>query len=195
MNRVIVLHASLAGHWAACPLTGLVGHIAYAKRLELERASATARQASLLGIELAMQAITALAGHRPPVRDLRFPAGGKPFLPGGPSFSISHCRQHVAVAASADCEVGIDIEDRGGKGSAGGGTRPDLWRWVAIEATLKAAGCGLRSASRVALNEDTRRARLEARDYRLTPLELDPAVLGCVATSADIDRWEIKRCS
>ncbi len=195
MNRAIVLHARLAGHAAAHLLAGLLSQIAYAKRLEIERASPAARQVSLLGIELAMRAITALEGHRPPARDLRFPSGGKPFLPGGPSFSISHCLRHIAVAASADCDVGIDIEDRGGKGSPEGSARPDLRRWVAIEATLKAAGCGLRSASQVVLGEGIRCARLEARDYRLTPLELDPAVLGCVATSADIDRWEIKRCS
>lgn len=34
---------------------------------------------------------------------------GKPFLPGGPYFSISHCRSGIAVATD-DQPIGIDIE-------------------------------------------------------------------------------------
>ena len=34
---------------------------------------------------------------------------GKPFLPGGPYFSISHCKEGIAVAID-DQPIGIDIE-------------------------------------------------------------------------------------
>ena len=34
---------------------------------------------------------------------------GKPFIPGGPYFSISHCKEGIAVAIN-DTPVGIDIE-------------------------------------------------------------------------------------
>ena len=44
-------------------------------------------------------------------RDLewQFNEHGKPFIPGGPYFSISHCKEGIAVAIS-DEPIGIDIE-------------------------------------------------------------------------------------
>lgn len=35
--------------------------------------------------------------------------GGKPYLPGGPAFSLSHCPQFAVVALS-DTSVGVDVE-------------------------------------------------------------------------------------
>ena len=42
-------------------------------------------------------------------RDWQFNEHGKPFIPGGPYFSISHCKEGIAVAIS-DEPIGIDIE-------------------------------------------------------------------------------------
>ena len=39
----------------------------------------------------------------------QFNEHGKPFIPGGPYFSISHCKEGIAVAV-ADEPIGIDIE-------------------------------------------------------------------------------------
>jgi len=45
-------------------------------------------------------------------RDLRFGYGarGKPFLPGGPSFSLSHSGERVLIAVTARGRVGADVE-------------------------------------------------------------------------------------
>ena len=49
--------------------------------------------------------------YTPPTewRDFEYNPNGKPFLPGGPYFSISHCRSGIAVATD-DQPIGIDIE-------------------------------------------------------------------------------------
>ncbi len=41
---------------------------------------------------------------------VRYGAYGKPYLEGGPFFSISHCKTAVAVAIDEENEIGIDIE-------------------------------------------------------------------------------------
>jgi phosphopantetheinyl transferase len=193
MIRAIVLHGSLQGHAADRNASRLLAGLAYAKRLELERAAEPSRRASLLGIKLALDALEAVMGRRPEAGSLRFPGGRKPFLPDGPSFSISHCRQRVAVAASADCELGIDIEDRAESRAAMGVGPERLWRWTAVEATLKAAGCGLRGAQRVVLCEEGDRARFDNDVYHLRRLELDPAVVSCVASDRVVDDWSVER--
>lgn len=45
-------------------------------------------------------------------RDLRFNYGkhGKPFLPGGPSFSVSHSGERLLIALAAGGRVGVDVE-------------------------------------------------------------------------------------
>jgi phosphopantetheinyl transferase len=97
------------------------------------------------------------AGER---RLLRGPHG-KPFLPGGPEFNLSHSAGATAVAV-ADGPVGVDIESRGravdhagiaGKfflpaESALVGSAPDpallfLRHWVCKEALCKLAGDGI----------------------------------------------------
>lgn len=49
--------------------------------------------------------------YTPPTewRDFEYNPNGKPFFPGGPYFSISHCRSGIAVATD-DQPIGIDIE-------------------------------------------------------------------------------------
>ena len=41
--------------------------------------------------------------------EYRFNPHGKPYIPGGPHFSISHCKEGIAVAVD-DKPIGIDIE-------------------------------------------------------------------------------------
>jgi len=43
------------------------------------------------------------------LRDFEYNEHGKPFLPNGPFFSISHCKEGIAVAID-DHPIGIDIE-------------------------------------------------------------------------------------
>lgn len=43
------------------------------------------------------------------MREFRYNEHGKPYLEGGPYFSISHCKEGIAVAVD-DQPIGIDIE-------------------------------------------------------------------------------------
>ena len=115
---------------------------------------------------------------------LRYPAGGKPALAGGPYFSISHSGTRVAVALSEHCEVGIDVEDLATAADA-----DRLGRWTAVEATLKAAGSGLRRAGEVRLAADLASARIGEGTYRLQRLNLAP---GCVAHLATAGEAQVR---
>ena len=44
-----------------------------------------------------------------PFADWQYNEHGKPFIEGGPFFSISHCKQAILVAIS-DREIGVDVE-------------------------------------------------------------------------------------
>lgn len=76
--------------------------------------------------------------------------GGKPYLPGGPHFSISHSGGMVLLAVCADSPVGCDVEptSRSAKNEAAilrkilpvgavASDRPFLYHWTAYEARLK----------------------------------------------------------
>jgi len=76
-------------------------------------------------------------------------ANGKPYLPGGPCFSISHSHGFVLLAVSDDGDVGCDVEpaDRvvrneeaiRRKIAPGDDVTPLLKLWVAHEARLKSS--------------------------------------------------------
>jgi 4'-phosphopantetheinyl transferase len=92
-------------------------------------------------------------------------APGKPYVPGGPSFSIAHAGEHVLVAvvdgeaATASVSIGVDVESTRPAhahladllDAAPPGERPERgWTpesftrsWVRREAVLKAVGTGL----------------------------------------------------
>lgn len=63
----------------------------------------------LLGRYLLSQALAALGGLHS-LDDIRFTTSGKPYLEGGPEFSISHSGTMVAIAISTHGPVGIDLE-------------------------------------------------------------------------------------
>lgn len=192
MSAVIVLHAALDAQ--ACPdaARSLLERLPYAKRLELEAREAGARRASLRGIELVVLGAARFGRRGPVIADLCFPAGGKPYLRGGPAFSVSHTARRVAVAFASRGEIGLDLEDLAESGATRG-TAARLSRWTATEAVLKAAGRGLRSAREVEIDPTGGAARFEGRDYVLTPLALAPGVVAHLATdepaaTVDVDR-------
>lgn len=97
-------------------------------------------------------AVAALLAELFPGEEIRLshtPAGA-PVLDGQPYYiSISHSRNRVAVALSADCPVGVDIEEESPRVERATGrvTAPGddpalsaLTRWTVKEAVFKAAG-------------------------------------------------------
>jgi hypothetical protein len=149
----------------------------YARRLELESRDPEARQLSLRGTVLLLEAAAHLGFSTVTPGDLRFPEGGKPRLAGGPYFSISHTPRRVACAASRETDIGLDHEDYAGEEAP-----PRLTHWTAVEATLKAAGAGLVRAAAVEIEAALGYSRLDGTRYHLVPLDLGPGVVACLAS-------------
>ena len=181
MSDVIVLHAALPGHFGAALDAELLPRLPYARRLQLERCDAGTRRASLAAIDLLLQGAARLGTRSLDPAQICFPAGGKPFVEGGPRFSISHSETRVAVAISSSCELGLDVEDLVRREGIAA-TPDELERWAATEAALKAVGEGLRSAVRVVLAPDLATARVGAVTVQLRPLPLVAGVVARLAT-------------
>jgi phosphopantetheinyl transferase len=195
MSTVIVLHAALPGHFGATLDSTLLPQLAYARRLQLERCDAGARLASLAAIDLLLQGAVRLgAGPLDPGR-ISFPDGGKPYVAGGPRFSISHCATRVAVALSACCELGLDVEGDAGLPEGRGSKRSRLERWIATEAALKAVGEGLRSAGRVALAPDLATAQVGNVTVQLRSLSLGQGVVARLATIGPVAWLSVEEVS
>ncbi len=183
MAHVLVLHGRLPPGPVDEAYARLLARLPYAKRHELERRDPRARGASLAGIGLALHGIALLNGSAAEPRGLMFPTGAKPYVPGGPRFSISHGEHHVGVALSRECEVGFDLEEVQGPGTSSGKARETqaaqerLVRWTATEAVLKAAARGLRAVGAVELDSHYAAGRIGASAFRLAPV----AIAGTVA--------------
>jgi 4'-phosphopantetheinyl transferase len=54
--------------------------------------------------------LTDLTGCEPAELTLIAGPEGKPMLPGGPSFNLSHSEQHLLIGITADGRLGVDIE-------------------------------------------------------------------------------------
>jgi phosphopantetheinyl transferase len=182
MTRVLVLHARLSAEPDSGALAGLIERLPYAKRFELERRDPPARQASLAGISLALRGIELLRGSPGDASQLRFPAGGKPYLPGGPTFSVSHGRVRVGVAVSTENGAGFDLEEFDPASPEAGATRARLLRWTATEAVLKAAGRGLRDARAVAIDESLQSGRVGGASFHLLSVAIADDVVAHLAT-------------
>ena len=184
MTLVLVMHARLRGGAVPEALALLMERLPYAKRLDLEQREPDARSASLAGIWLALEGAARLRGHALDVASLRFPQDGKPYLEGGPHFSISHGLQHVAAAVCESVEIGLDLEDVDAGSGDSSEARRKLQRWTATEAVLKAAGRGLREARSVELDESLATGMLAGVLYRLTPVEISTHVVAHLATQS-----------
>ena len=189
MKDVVILHAVLPAALAAERAGWLLARLPYARRLELERRDAAMQAASLLATELVLEAVARLRGEPPDVSRLRFPQQRKPYLEDGSWFSVSHSGRRVAVAASDRCDVGIDVEDIGGP------TAPaELDRWTAIEATLKATGCGLRQARDVRLACDLSTGEVSGQLVHLRRIRIAPDCVARLATrqpvhAVTVEEW------
>ena len=181
MALVLVLHARRRGGEATEVLARLLGQLPYAKRLELERREPGARDASLAGLWLALEGAARLRGREVDVALLRFPPDGKPYLEGGPHFSISHGPQHVASAVCEAGEIGFDLEEVDAMSGDSLEARQKLQRWTATEAVLKAAGRGLREARSVELDNRLANGTLAGVRYRLKPVEISTHVVAHLA--------------
>ena len=191
MALVLVLHARRRGGAVTEALTRLLGQLPYAKRLELERREPGARIAGLAGLWLALEGAARLRGREVDVASLRFPPDGKPYLEGGPHFSISHGPQHVASAVCEAGEIGFDLEEAGEVSGDSSAALHKLRRWTATEAVLKAAGRGLREARSVELDNLLENGTLAGVRYRLRPVEISTGVVAHVAALVPLESVQL----
>ena len=180
MTDAIILHAHLRLP-LSCPSwqEPLLQALPYAQRLELERREPAARRASLAGLGLVLVGAARLTQREFPPQAFTFPPAGKPRLAGGPYFSISHSSSAVTCIVCADTDCGIDIEDR--LDAADAMTVAKLQRWTATEATLKAAGLGLRATGEVVLADLLGHAIVRSQRYELQSLDDMPGIIGHIA--------------
>lgn len=74
-----------------------------------ERRAYALRYRHLLGRWTALKSYEMLMSLYPFSAAWSYNSYGKPFVPGAPCFSLSHCRHAVAVVVD-ECQVGIDVE-------------------------------------------------------------------------------------
>ena len=191
MVRVLVLHARLDQGVRPGAFDTLLRALPYARRLELEQRSDADRHASLAGLWLVLQGATQLTGRPAGPHDLRFPMGGKPMLAEGPCFSVSHGRDLVAVALSADAEIGFDLEETGAARGVASSSADTLERWTAIEAVLKAAGQGLRDAKSVELDASLATGTLHGNAYVLRRVMLPGPVIAHLASPRPVGQVDV----
>jgi phosphopantetheinyl transferase len=182
MTQVLVLHSRVPAGPCPAGLSPLLRRLPYAKRLEIEAREPGARCLSLAGIALALRGMAAMLPEPVDPSLLSFPAGGKPCLPGGPRFSISHSGSHVGVALCADGDLGFDLEQLDARASKPAADRSRLARWTATEAVLKAAGRGLRDARQVDLEGSLRTGSVGGVSFHLLPVEIADDVVASLAT-------------
>ncbi|HXW11048.1 MAG TPA: hypothetical protein VD737_10545 [Steroidobacteraceae bacterium] len=181
MENASLLHAPLTPGLRRPCAARLLEALPYARRLHLERTDPLVRASSLAGLALALVAAARARGAAfEGIAGLRLPEGEKPRFVRGPHFSVSHTPTRVACIACDAAEVGIDIETAPA-GAASAVVRK-LQRWTATEATLKAAGAGLRRVRDVRVELASLEAGFEGRCYVLRELALAPDTLGHVAS-------------
>lgn len=140
-----------------------------AREREFERPAD--RHVYLLAHALARLALASASGVAPDDVEIHARAGGKPHVPGGPQFSLTHAHDAsgegaAAIVVAPDQAVGIDLEAVGraaelrelvprrysadeqrmlGRCDDNGRAERMVWLWTAKEAVIKATGAGLRT--------------------------------------------------
>jgi phosphopantetheinyl transferase len=155
----------------------------YLKRLSVASGTEAAR-ASLAGIALALRALAALLGRPVAVSEMVFAREAKPQLGAGSNaadFSIAHSGSLVGCAAVRGARVGFDVEQ---------GTDEQLNNWVAREATVKAAGLGMRAVNEVRLAPGG--AECRGMRWYTRALDVFPGATACVMTSIELARVEVR---
>jgi phosphopantetheinyl transferase len=155
----------------------------YLKRLSVGSGTDAAR-ASLAGIALALRALAALLGRPVAVSELVFAPGAKPQLGdarAAADFSIAHSGTLVGCAALRGAQVGFDVEQ---------GTDEYLGNWVAREATVKAAGVGMRAAGEVTLAPGG--AMCRGTRWYARALDIFPGATACVMTSIEVAAVQVR---
>ena len=186
VENASLLHAPLTPGLRPACAERLLEALPYAARLRLERAGAPARAASLAGLALALIAAVRASGTEfRGVADLQLRDDERPRFRRGPHFSISHTDSRVACIACTTMEVGLDIETLQEERALAPSSAKLRW-WTAAEATLKAAGAGLRRIRDVRVDLAALASELDGRHYVLRDVELAPATRGHVASPAPI---------
>ncbi|HVN45976.1 MAG TPA: hypothetical protein VMT66_12165 [Steroidobacteraceae bacterium] len=196
-QKLILYHTDLRGQWPEEAANALAARLPYARRLALRRLALPrlrgAHRPSLAGIALAVRALGELLRRRISAGEIRFGLGEKPRLvrTAAPlaaeatvDFSISHSGPWVACAALAGGSVGLDLEM---------GTDERIADWVALEATLKASGHGLR-AVREFRERVLRRGAASAHGTAWRMLRLDgfAGASACVVCDRDVAAIETR---
>jgi hypothetical protein len=145
-QNLILYYTDLHAHWPEERARYLTNSLPYLKRLAVSSGTEAAR-ASLAGIALAQRALAGLLGRPVQAAEIVFAPHEKPRVAGcdGVDFSIAHSGTLVGCAAVRGAQVGFDVEQ---------GTDERLKDWVAREATVKAAGLGMRAVGEVQLCAD-----------------------------------------
>jgi len=189
-NEGRLFYTDLRGHWPV----GSRGRLLAALPAERRRTLATpsgARHASLAGIALALAALREACGREIQPGELAFPPHGKPVLPGGPDFSISHSGPWAACAIVSAGRVGLDVECIVPELPAAlrlvvAETDPVLAarEWAAREAALKVGGDSVRNVADV--NVCGASATLRGRRLHVTGFDALAGAAACIVTTVPL---------
>lgn len=153
----------------------------------------------LLGRMLLQQAMDYVGYKTYSLADICIDCYGKPFIPGGLQFSISHSGAYVFCAVSLDEFIGIDIEQIKAIEfefvqntmhenewkiihRSANPLRSFYLRWCMKESALKADGRGLYiPLEDIHIGKGV--AEIQNLKWYLSPLSFDPDYCGCIATS------------
>jgi phosphopantetheinyl transferase len=140
------------------------GQVAENYRLILAyEALAPGADASARGRALAFRALADMTGRSFTNADVSRGSHGRPYIPGAPSFSITHCQGLVVAAVARHGAVGVDAEadDRptaralrkicDAEEQLLAASKGATWVWVAKEAAIKCAGLSAFMAGQVRL--------------------------------------------
>jgi hypothetical protein len=185
-QTLILYHTDLRDHWPEEGARRLAATLPYLKRLSAGSGSDAAR-ASLTGIALALRVLTAVLGRPVAVSEIVFAQDGKPQLgadSAAADFSIAHSGALVGCAAVRGAQVGFDLEQ---------GTDEHLNAWVAREATVKAAGVGIRAVNEVTLSCGG--ALCRGMRWYGRALDAFPGATAWVMTSLEVARVQVRALS